>query len=250
MILPRPQDAIHKAHLLRVLMGILDDPFLSHGLRFKGGTAAALAGWLDRFSLDLDFDLAAKTDQAKVNMALHTLVSDLGFTIKHRQGLFLVVQYPARAEERNSIKVSVMTDVPRTNHYAPVHLSDIHRYALCQTRETMVANKLVAPLDRYEKYKTIAGRDIYDIHYFLSHGFWFREEVIRERRKKTARAYLGDLIVFIDRRVSDRVITEDLNFLLPTAKFQIVRRTLKAETLMLIRDAQRRLDVSQYTSGV
>lgn len=240
MILPRPQDAIHKAYLSRLLMGILDDPLLSHALRFKGGTAAALAGWLDRFSLDLDFDLAEKMDGKAVQVSLRSLSADLGFRIKQGEGLFLVLQYPVRAGRRNSIKVSVMTDSPRANHYTPVYLSDIQRYALCQTRDTMVANKLVAPIDRYDKYKTVAGRDIYDIHYFLSHGFPFREEVMRERRNKSAVAYLGDLIAFINRRVTDRVIAEDLNFLLPTTKFQAIRKTLKAETLMLIRDARER----------
>lgn len=241
MILPRPADAIHKAHLTRLLMGILDDAMLSRALLLKGGTAAALAGWLDRFSLDLDFDVEPKTDQAKINSILRRLCTGLGFVIKQGQGLFLVLQYPAPAGERNSIKVSVMVDVINANQYSPVYLSDIQRYALCQTRDTMVSNKLVAPIDRYEKYKTITGRDIYDIHYFLSHGFPFREEVIRERRKKTVAVYLGELIAFINRRVTDRVIAEDLNFLLPTTKFQVVRHTLKAETLMLLRDAQERV---------
>lgn len=247
MILPRPADAIHKAHLARLLMGMLDNPLLSRVLLFKGGTAASLAGWLDRFSLDLDFDLAANADQEKVKTALRNLCADRGFAIKQGRGLFLVLQYPARAGERNSIKVSVMTAVARANLYTPVYLSDIQRYALCQTRDTMVANKLVAPIDRYEKYRSVAGRDIYDIHYFLLRGYSFREQVIRERRKKSANAYLGELIAYIDRRVTDRAIAEDLNFLLPATKFQAMRHTLKAETLMLLGDARERIREASRT---
>lgn len=241
MILPRSQDAIHKTHLYRLLMGIIDDRVLCRVLYFKGGTCAALAGWLDRFSLDLDFDLRPHADETEIKKTLRRLAQRLGFTVKQQRGLFFVFHYPARPGERNSIKVSVVTDMVAANTYAPLYLSDVNRYAICQTKDTMVANKLVAPLDRYERYGTIAGRDIYDIHYFLSRGFPFRGEIIRERRKKSAAVYLGELIAFIDRRVTDRVIAEDLNYLVPPARFQAIRRTLKEETLMLIRDGRKRI---------
>jgi len=37
-------------------MSIYDDPILTDNLYFKGGTCAAMLGYLDRFSVDLDFD--------------------------------------------------------------------------------------------------------------------------------------------------------------------------------------------------
>lgn len=239
MILPRPQDAMHKTHLYRLLMGVIDDPILAKELYFKGGTCAMMAGWLDRFSLDLDFDLAPKASQKSVRTSLENLFNTLGFTVKQqsKDGLFTVLQYPAGEGDRNSIKVSVMTDVAKANLYNPLYLSEINRYALCQTKDTMVANKLVAPLSRYEKYKTIAGRDIYDIHYFLSHGFPFRKEIIRERRRIDPDKYLKQLAEFIDARVTDRTLSEDLNFLLHPARFRAIRKTLKEETLLLLRAA-------------
>ena len=57
MILLRPQDTIHKVQLTRLLTEILDNSILSQNLYFKGGTCAAILGYLDRFSVDLDFDL-------------------------------------------------------------------------------------------------------------------------------------------------------------------------------------------------
>jgi len=42
---------------------------------------------------------------------------------------------------------------------------DIDRYVNCQTLETLVANKMVAITDRYKLHKSIAARDLYDIHY-------------------------------------------------------------------------------------
>ena len=63
MITLRPQDTVHKAHLLRVLTEIVDNQILSSSLYFKGGTCASMIGILDRFSVDLDFDLKAKSDE-------------------------------------------------------------------------------------------------------------------------------------------------------------------------------------------
>ena len=58
MILPSPKDALHRGQMYRVLTAIADSSFLSRSLIFKGGTCAAMQGCLDRFSVDLDFDLA------------------------------------------------------------------------------------------------------------------------------------------------------------------------------------------------
>ena len=60
MILPNKKDAIHKAWLYRLLSAIYDNKALAQYLYFKGGTCAAMLGWLDRFSIDLDFDCKAK----------------------------------------------------------------------------------------------------------------------------------------------------------------------------------------------
>ena len=53
----RPEDILHKSNLHRLLMEVVDQPVLAQSLAFKGGTCAAMLGYLDRFSVDLDFDL-------------------------------------------------------------------------------------------------------------------------------------------------------------------------------------------------
>ena len=66
MILLRPQDVFHKVQLTRLLTEILDNSILSQNLYFKGGTCAAILGYLDRFSVDLDFDLKQGADKTKL----------------------------------------------------------------------------------------------------------------------------------------------------------------------------------------
>jgi hypothetical protein len=99
----------------------------------------------------------------------------------------------------------------------------------------MFANKLVAPVDRFKKHEKIAGRDIYDIHYFFSQGYKFNKEIIEERTGIKTEVYIRQLIKFIDEKITENVLTEDLNTLLPYEKFKKIRKTLKQEVLIFLR---------------
>jgi len=124
----------------------------------------------------------------------------------------------------------------KSNLYSSFYLIEIDRFAFCQTPETMFANKLVAVIDRYKKHKMIAGRDIYDIHHFFISGYQYNKAVIKERTNKQPIDYFKDLIEFIDTKVTDKIINEDLSFLLTYEKFQLVRMVLKREILMFLKD--------------
>ena len=62
-----------------------------------------------------------------------------------------------------------------------------------------------------------------------------KEEIIRERTGKNMPEYLHELIEFITKHVTQTILDEDLNYLLPTKDFQYIRKILKRETLMLLR---------------
>lgn len=244
MLIPRPTDTIHKAWMYRVLTAIADDNLLSHTLYFKGGTCAAMRGFLNRFSVDLDFD--ARIEKKEVNAVrehIASFVNDLGLTVKDQSkvGVQYFLKYPSDEHARNTIKVDVLFPPPHENQYEPVYLSEIDRTMMCQTQETMFANKLVAVIDRFEKTGAIAGRDIYDIHAFFLQGFRYRPEIIQERRGTSAVAFFKQLIAFIDERVTLTIITQDLSTLLESKEFQNARKFLKTETLRFLKDEVRRL---------
>ena len=71
MNLPRNEDAPHKFQMYRLLTAILSESKLSQQLVFKGGTCAVLRGWLDRFSVDLDFDLIQGSNVVTQSMAAY-----------------------------------------------------------------------------------------------------------------------------------------------------------------------------------
>jgi hypothetical protein len=65
--------------------------------------------------------------------------------------------------------------------------------------------------------------------------------VIQERTGLTPKAYFEKLIDFIKEHVTQTVINEDLNTLLPNNRFQQIRKILIPETLSLLTSEQNRL---------
>lgn len=245
MLIPKPQDAVHKAWLCRLLSEILDNPNLSQNLYFKGGTCAAMLGRLDRFSVDLDFDLKDASLKESLRPELHKIIKGLGLEIKDesKNALQFFLRYEAPQNARNTLKLDINDLAPKANEYGAERLSQIDRTALCQTVETMFANKLVASLDRFENTEAVAGRDIYDIHYFFMQGFKYKPEVIEERRKTSVKEFLEAEIKFVNKEVNETVINQDLNLLLPPDKFAKIRKTLKQEVLIFLNDELKRITV-------
>ncbi len=243
MILPDPKEAFHKAMMYRLLVEILDNPFISHNVYFKGGTAAAMLGWLDRYSIDLDFDIKKTADINKIDQELRKIFQNLDLTIekKSKNTLFYVLKYSSSSSHRSSLKLSLIDIQLKSNQYQPYLLPEINRFAFCQTVETMFANKLVAIIDRYQKRKMIAGRDLYDIDHFFIKGYQYLPEIIIERTGKKPIDYFKKLKDFVEKKVNEKMIAEDLNFLLPKEKFLKIKKVLKQEVIMFLSDEIRRI---------
>jgi len=225
-------------------MEIIDRPALAQGLIFKGGTCASMLGYLDRFSVDLDFDVLGNANEDLLRQEFYKVFDHLGFIVTKEinQALFFQIRYPSVPGKRNTLKVSANNLAVKANQYKAQYLSEIDRLANCQTIETMFANKLVAVMDRYHMHRTIAGRDIYDIHHFFVHGYSYHAPVIAERTGLMPKNYLHELAIFIKKHVTQTTINEDLNTLLPPEKFQQIRKILIPETLSLILREQERLE--------
>lgn len=248
MILPNRKDAIHKAWLYRLLSEIYDNQVLANSLYFKGGTCATMLGFLDRFSVDLDFDYVAKKKDLKATRKeLEIIFKKLDLIIKDKSQKVpqYFLKYPAKPDARNTIKIDITCPPPKSNIYQTFKLNDIDRIVMCQTIETMFANKLVALIDRFEKNGSIAGRDVYDIHHFFMQGFSYNENVIIERRNNNLISFFEELIDFIEKNINQNIINQDINFLLPFDKFQKIRKILKKETLMFLRDELKRIRIVQ-----
>ncbi len=236
MITNRQQDIVHKIHLLRVLTEIIDNPILSLSLYFKGGTCASMMNILDRFSVDLDFDINPKSDEKILRAEFHHVFEKLGYTVdeESKNALEFFLKYKSDPNLRNTLKIDALNFQVRSNLYAPIFLPEIGRTVNCQTKETIFANKLVAVKDRFDKHKSIACRDLYDIHHFFMSRLNYRSEIIVERTKLTPAKYFEYLINFINTKITQTLIDQDLNTLLPAETFNKIRKILKPELLFII----------------
>ncbi|MFP4514859.1 MAG: nucleotidyl transferase AbiEii/AbiGii toxin family protein [Parcubacteria group bacterium] len=248
MITLNSQDAIHKAWLYRVLLAILDNINLQD-LYFKGGTCASMAGFLDRFSVDLDFDYVGKQkDLPKLRHELEKIFKNLGLEIKDASVKVpqYFLKYPSKdISARNTLKIDISFPPPKANVYEPIRLVDIDRIVICQNVATMFANKLVAVLDRFEKNNSIAGRDIYDIHHFFMNAYSYNKEVIIERTDLNLIDFFNNLSDFISEHITETILSQDLNPLIPYKRFNKLRKVLKRETLMFLDDEVLRLKNSK-----
>ena len=230
-----PQDNIHKAWLYRTLEAIADDPYLSKVLYFKGGTCASMLGWLDRFSVDLDFDYAGEhADIEKTRATLEALFAELGLGIKDfsKNGIQYFLKYENSG--RNTLKIDVSFPVYKSSVYLSQRFLEIDRIFTCQSQETMFAHKLCTLTDRFQKTGHIAGRDLYDMHYFFMNGYEYNSDVIKERTGYSPDFFFKSLIIFIEDNVTDRLITEDLSALISPQKFKILRKVLKRELVQFL----------------
>jgi hypothetical protein len=100
----------------------------------------------------------------------------------------------------------------------------------------------VVVMDRYNTHRTIAGRDIYDIHYFFMRGYSYHAPVIQERTGLKPKIYFAELADFMRKHVTQTIINEDLNTLLPLDRFQQIRKILIPETVSLIIREQEKLE--------
>ncbi len=238
MIISKQSDIKHKYEIIKLLTAIVDDTYISQYIGFKGGTCAEMSGFLDRFSVDLDFDITKDIDETKFQSSINKIYSGLNLRLLTKNSdFFYIFKYEAPENQRNTLKMSFWKDLAKSNEYEFRSLPDIDRLVKCQTLETMFANKLVAPIDRFEKHGEVVGRDIYDIYYFFTKNYKFKPEIIEERTSLSVNDYLKKLTKFIEKEITDRIIIEDLNTLLPLDRFTKVRKMLKKEVLMFLRSS-------------
>ena len=156
--------AIHKTILFQILKDIYSDTTVSPFLGFKGGTAALMFYELDRFSVDLDFDLLDETKEDYVFERITSIIKRHGTlkeSHKKRFSLFWLLSYEDKA---HTIKVEINRRQFGSRYELKTYLGVS---MLVMVPEDMFAHKLMAMVERIGK----TSRDIYDVWFFLQHRF-------------------------------------------------------------------------------
>lgn len=217
----------HRINMINILMKIYKHPQLSRLLAFKGGTAAYFLYELPRFSTDLDFDLVDIGQQELVFEELSQQLQGLG-VIKEKKirshSLFLLFSY---GTTDHNIKVEINTRV-FNNHYELKNILGLP--VLVMVQADMFAHKCIAVTDR----KTLANRDLFDLHFFMSNGWRINENIIKERTGLTKSEYLKVLIEFINKKVVKQNLLQGLGEVVSEKQKYWIKQQMLDELLILL----------------
>ena len=166
--------AKHKNILVKILKDIYTDSTISTVLGFKGGTAATLFYGLDRFSVDLDFDLldSGKEDYAfervKEIMERH---GKLKQARKKRFNLFYLLSYDEKDINAQNVKV----EINRREFGSKYDVRSFLGISMqVMTKADMAAHKLCAMYERIGK----TNRDIFDVQFILAHDWPVNRKIV------------------------------------------------------------------------
>ncbi len=222
--------AKHKNILIKILKDIYTDPTISPLLGFKGGTAAALFYGLDRFSVDLDFDLLDSQKEDYVYERIKTILENYGKLKQARKkkfNLFYILAYDQKDINAQNVKVE-------TNRRAFGSQYDVKSFMgismQIMIKEDMTAHKLCAMYERLGR----TNRDIYDAQFFLAHDWPINKKIVEDRLGMPYKKFLQKSIEAME-KFNDRDILGGMGELLTEKQKTWAKAKLKSETLFALK---------------
>jgi len=227
-------------HLLvmgRILRDIYSDTSISSLIGFKGGTCCYFFYELNRFSVDLDFDLLVNDEatQEKVYEKVGNMLKPYGEVkdryIKHNTIFFLLSYGDVDHNVKIEINVRTLMLNIRENYELKEYLGIS---MLAAKKDYLFAGKLAALTNR----KTVAMRDIYDVWFFAKNNWDINVEALKARTGKTIKEHIADCVSVIE-AVKENEILRGLAELLPDEKAKVwVKTNLRKETIFLLKNYQ------------
>lgn len=222
--------AKHKNILVKILKDIYTDPTISTILGFKGGTAATLFYDLNRFSVDLDFDLLDAEKEDYVFERVKAILENYGKLKqirKKRFNLFYILSYDKKDINAQNVKV----EINRREFGSRYDVKSFLGISMqVMAKEDMAAHKLCAMYERIGK----TNRDIFDVQFFLAHDWPVNKKIIKDRMGVTYKEFLKKAVVIME-KFEDRDILAGMGELLTEKQKVWARENLKAEALFALR---------------
>lgn len=201
----------HKTILFQILKEIYTNTKISPYLGFKGGTAALLFHGLDRFSVDLDFDLNDENQSDIVFEELLKIIEKFGSvkeTYKKRFSLFFMIFYE---DKSRNIKIEINKRQFGSKYEIKSYLGVSMQVMLL---EDMVANKLLAMYERMDD----TSRDIYDVWYFLKTRSPINKAIVENRSGQSFDEVVKRLIRNLEKFEKHRILLGLGELLTPNQK--------------------------------
>src|SRR3990167_3336831 len=222
--------AKHKNIFIKILKNIYTDPTISTILGFKGGTAAALFYNLDRFSVDLDFDLLDVEKEDYVFERVKAILENYGKlkqVRKKRFNFFYILSYDEKDINAQNIKVEINRREFGSKYDVKSFLGISMQVMI---KEDMAAHKLCAMYERIGK----TNRDVFDVQYFFAHDWQVNKKIVESRMGMTYKEFLKKSIAIME-KFDDRDILAGMGELLTEKQKAWAKTKLKSETLFSLR---------------
>jgi len=220
----------HKNILIRILKDIFTDPNVGPFLGFKGGTAAFLFYDLNRFSVDLDFDLLDATKEDQVFNRVKEILESYG-TLKEaemkRFNLFYLLSYEEKVVGAQNVKVEINRRDFGSKYEVKSYIGIPMKVMI---KEDMVAHKLCAMYERIGK----TNRDIFDVYFFLKDNWPVNKQIVEKRTGMTYKEFLQKNIELLE-KTTDRNILSGMGELLDEKQKAWVKSKLRIETIFLMK---------------
>lgn len=221
---------IHRNILIYILKDIYSDAQIGPFLGFKGGTAAYLFYNLDRFSVDLDFDLLDLERENLIFEKLKNILKEYGIikdARKKRYSLFYLLSYNNKIENSYNVKVEINLINFGSKYEMKSYLGIPIKVMV---EKDMFAHKLVAMFEREAK----TNRDIFDVHFFLKNNWKINEDIIQKRTSMTLKEFIEKCIELLEDK-SDKNILSGVGELLNPKQKIWVKDNLRKETIFLLK---------------
>jgi len=222
--------AKHKNILIKILKDIFTDPALGPYLGFKGGTAALLFYDLNRFSVDLDFDLLDAAKEAEIFAGVKKIMEKYGRLKEARVKRFNLV-YILDYDDRDINAQNVKVEINRRNFGSKYEVRNYLGIAMkVMVRADMAAHKLAAMLERVGK----TNRDIFDVWFFLHNDWPVNQKIVEDRTKMSWAEFLAKSLTELE-KINRQDILAGMGELLDNKQKAWVKTKLLSETIFLLR---------------
>lgn len=221
---------IHNNILHKILSDIYTDTTIGPFLGFKGGTAAYLFYGLNRFSVDLDFDLLDQEKEDYIFQRVGEILKKYGAVKdaeKKRFTLFFLLSYDQKEKNAQNVKVEISRRSFGSKYDAKSYMGIS---MLVMAKEDMFANKLIAMHERLGR----ANRDIFDVWYFLNNNWPINDAIIEQRVGLPFKKFLQKCIIELE-TLDDHNILDGLGELLDAKQKAWVKTHLKKDTIFLLK---------------
>lgn len=220
----------HKIILIRILKEIYSNPITGPVLGFKGGTAAFLFYHLERFSVDLDFDLLDLSKVDNIFQQMQSILIKYGrlkVADKKRYSLIFILEYNDKEPGEQNVKVEINLRDFGSKFTIQAYLGISMKVMI---REDMIAHKLVALYERVGK----TNRDLYDCWFFLSQGWPINRNIIENRTGINFHQFVTNCLLIIE-KTSNRNILSGMGELLDQKQKNWVKNHLKEELVFQLK---------------